>query len=169
MGKIISDKEAELIIDEYFTNGFNGTAAYQAIVKNENVNSSAVLFNRLLNRVKVQDYISKKYEHAKHLYKTTHGELLKTLYDWANSDITETIGLSPDDVKKLPKSIRKLITKYKHEKRTVEGVTTEIIELHFVSKEKAMDMISRHVGLFEKDNNQKQPPIFALYDARENK
>ena len=35
----------------------------------------------------------------------------------------------------------------------LEDVKEETIELHFVSKEKAMEMIHKHVGFYEKDNN----------------
>lgn len=73
-----------------------------------------------------------------------------------NSDITETINLTPDQVKELPLPVRKLITKYRHHKRFLKnGDLLESIELEFVSKERAVEMLSKHTGFFAKDNDQK--------------
>lgn|GEM_PF-4638657 len=37
--------------------------------------------------------------------------------------------------------------------------TIENVELQFVSKETAIDMINKHIGFYEKDNNQRKPEI----------
>ncbi len=87
--------------------------------------------------------------------------LLEELENWAYSDITETLKLSPEEIKELSLEIRRLITKYKHISRHIKDKkgkvveTIETVELWFVSKEKAMEMIHKHVGFYEKDNKQK--------------
>ena len=60
----------------------------------------------------------------------------------------------------MPEDVRKLITKYKYKKRRYkekgEWVLEETFDCEFVSKEKAIDMVARHIGFFMKDNVQAQ-------------
>ena len=68
--------------------------------------------------------------------------------------------LTADEIKQLPIAIRRLITKYKRTvTQTRAGDTIENVELQFVSKETAVDMINKHIGFYEKDNNQRKPEI----------
>jgi hypothetical protein len=65
--------------------------------------------------------------------------------------------LSASQVKELPIEIRRLVTKFKRTTRSIgESITEDVIELHFVSKEKAIELIAKHIGFFEKDNEQKK-------------
>ena len=111
---------------------------------------------------------------AKDVLKTSHESLLQELENWAYSDITETLQLTPEEVKELPIEIRRLITKYKNTSRHIRDNKGEIIEtiqtieLSFVSKEKAMEMIHKHTGFYGTHNQQKQP-MFNVYDARKKK
>ncbi|PTM05425.1 MAG: hypothetical protein DA405_03765 [Bacteroidetes bacterium] len=90
----------------------------------------------------------------------THQDVLNQLKTWAQSDITETMCLTADEIKNLPIGIRRLITKYKRTvTKTKVGDTIENVELQFVSKETAIDMINKHIGFYEKDNNQRMPEI----------
>ena len=90
---------------------------------------------------------------------TTHTDVLNQLKAWAYSDITETIELTAKEIKELPLGIRQLITKFKSTTKTWEGGKEEVIELHFVSKEKAIEMIAKHIGFFEVDNKQKESNV----------
>ena len=109
---------------------------------------ASVECNRILKIPRIQEYVKTKHKEAKLKLDTSHTRLLDELNRWANSDITETIGLTPNQVKELPIELRRLITKYKHSKRIGEGWTEEVIELTFVSKEKAMEMIHKHTGFY---------------------
>ena len=71
--------------------------------------------------------------------------------------ITETINISPTELKNLPKNVRQLITNFKHTK--FEGSAKETIELKFVSKEKASEMLAKHLGFYSNDNEQKRDSI----------
>ncbi|MBS9774595.1 MAG: terminase small subunit [Tenacibaculum sp.] len=116
--------------------------------------------NENLIKPEIQNYIQElKKKRAKEL-KITQLDVLKELYNWAFSDITQTIGLTPFEIEQLPDDVKRLITKYKKTTRRLgEEMTEETIELHFVSKEKAMEMIARHIGFYEKDNDQKKSQI----------
>ena len=88
-----------------------------------------------------------------------HTKVLQQLRNWAYSDITETIELSSKEIKELPLEIRQLITKFKRTIKTTPSGTEEVIELSFVSKEKAIEMIAKHIGFFEVDNAQKESKV----------
>ena len=144
----------KLVIDEYFVNGFNGTKAYQSIYPKAKPETAAVEFNSILRIPKIKEYEQQKHKEAQDTLKTSHEGILEELKNWAYSDITETISLNTEQVKNLPLEIKRLITKYKVTTRSIgDNVMEETIELHFVSKEKAMEMIHKHVGFYEKDNN----------------
>ena len=147
------------VIDQWFVNGFNGAKAYRSLYpKAKRADDS---FSKIQSIPEVQEYVKQKQEEAKKALRTTHEVLLEELENWAYSDITETLMLAPDQVKELPAEVRRLITKYKTTTRTYgdDPVTETTIELWFVSKEKAMEMIHKHTGFYEKDNKQKETVV----------
>lgn len=151
-----------LVVDEWFINGFNGTKAYQKFYPNASEEVAANESLRIMRIREIEAYISEKKKRAQIALQTSHEVLLAELRNWAYSDITETIMLTPEQVKELPIEIRRLITKFKNTTKTYttgDVVTKEtVVELWFVSKEKAMEMIHKHTGFYEKDNNQKAIP-----------
>ena len=159
-------KKYHRIIDEWFVNGFHGANAYKKHFPTTTKDTTATVnFNRLRHLPEVQEYIDIKHEKAAKIVQTTHEGLLKELQNWLQFDITETIALTADEIKALPIEIKRLIIKYKarlkhfYDKDGNLLNTEETIELHFVSKEKAIDMINKHVGFYEADNNQRTTTI----------
>lgn len=154
------------IIDEWFVNKFNGAAAYRAFyptIKKEE--TASVNFSRLQALPEVKAYILEKHQEAAKIVQMSHEGILKELQNWVQSDITETISLSAEQIKELPVEVRRLITKYKtrlkhfYDKDGNLLNTEETIELHFVSKERAIDMLNKHLGFYEADNRQKSNEI----------
>ena len=90
----------------------------------------------------------------------THSDVLRRLKKWYDSDITTTIGLTKEELRELDPDIRKLITKYRYKKRRYkqggEWVLEETFDCEFVSKEKALEAVMRHIGFFAKDNVEAQ-------------
>jgi phage terminase small subunit len=160
----------QLVIDEWFVNSFNGTKAYQKVYPKTKDESAQQRFSRLSRIVKVETYIKYKRDEAKKALRTTHAVLLEELENWAYSDITETLLLSPEQVKLLPPEIRRLITKFETTTRTFprgkEIVSETTVKLFFVSKEKAMEMIHKHTGFYEKDNDQKSNLVIESREER---
>lgn len=173
----------ERIIDEWFVNGFNGAEAYRKFYKTIKSNETAAAnFSRLQSLPQMEGYIHRKHEDAAKVIETTHEGILKELKQWIESDITETICLSPEEIKQLPISLKRLITKYTvrenvhYDKDGALLKETKTIELHFVSKERAFEMINKHVGFYEADNKQKAAVInydslseqilLSIWDAR---
>jgi len=90
-------------------------------------------------------------------------EILKELKNFAYSDITETITLTVEELKELPSEVRRLITQYKKTTKTLmghgndpEAIIEEAVELKFVDKMRAFEMLNKHIGFYEKDNKQKE-------------
>ena len=148
----LTDKQERFCL-EYIID-FNATRAAKSAgysVKTANVQGTQNLSN-----LSIQERLNDLKSKAIDKLDTAHTDVLKQLKTWAYSDITETINLRPDEVKELPLEIRQLITKFKETTKTWEGGSEKTIELHFVSKEKAIEMIAKHIGFFEVDNKQKK-------------
>ena len=151
----------KLVVDEYFVNGFNGTKAYKKFYPNATDETADSKFRTLVGIGRIESYLNEKQNQSQEALKTSHEALLSELERWAYSDITETILLTAAQIKELPIEFRRLVTKYRHTQRHLRDSdgkiveTIDIIELHFVSKEKAMEMIHKHTGFYEKDNTQK--------------
>lgn len=153
----------KLVVDEWFVNGFNGTKAYQKFYPKVSEDTAAVKFSELVRIGKIENYIESKHKASQKTLKTSHEALLKELENWAYSDITQTLLLTPEQVKELPEEIRRLITKFKTTTKTYQvgddPVSETVVELWFVSKERAMEMIHKHTGFYAEDNYQRNPSM----------
>ncbi len=105
----------------------------------------------------------------------TQDEVLVELKNFAFSDITETITLTVEQIKELPPEVRRLITQYKKVTRKILGgegkdsetLVEETIELKFIDKMKAFEMLNRHIGFYEKDNSQKDKIVISIEDRND--
>jgi len=156
----------KLVIDEWFINNFNGAKAAKKIYKYlKNDNSAYSTFNRIKNIPEIQEYIKYKFDEVARVLQTSHAGILMKLKVWIECDLTEAICFSKEEIQNLPTEIRLMVTghktkidKYYDSEGNLKS-TTEQINLQFFSKEKAIDMINRHIGFYEKDNLQKVPEI----------
>ena len=88
--------------------------------------------------------------------------VLKELKNWVEGDYTDLMMLTAKQIKELSPEIRRLITGFKRTTRRIPGTDEEEIqiEIKFIDKQKAMEMIAKHIGFYEKDNEQsKQAPV----------
>lgn len=175
-------KKYKKVVDEWFNNDFNGKQAYLKFYKNVKDDTASTNFNKLCQHEEIKEYIQGKHEESAKFIKMTHEGILQELKNYIESDITQTIDLSPEEIKELPVEVRRLITKYKTTSRNIynsKGDVIEVIttvELHFISKERALDMVNKHLGFYEKDNEQKnnlidydkldEKTLLALFNAR---
>jgi hypothetical protein len=157
----------ERIIDEWFITkprNFNGAQAYRKFYGNVSKDTTAeVGFSRIQALPEMKEYIKAKHEEVSKVVSMTHEGILQELKQWIELDITETIGLSIAEIKLLPIEIRRAFTKHKVKTRSCYDnkgnllSTEESIEMHFISKERAAEMINKHIGFYEADNKQKTP------------
>lgn len=127
---------------------------------------------RLLTNVDVQKFISELNKKVSDELEITHQDVLKKLAKWVDSDITQVLGLSVDEVKALPEDVRKLIKSFKYRSKTyAQGesiITEDFVECSFVDKETAQGMINKHVGFYEVDNKQKASSNITLVEIPNN-
>lgn len=153
MSKKLTDKQERFCIE--YVIDFNATQA--AIRAGYSENTAGQIGEQNLKKLEIQQRIQELKSKAVEKIEITHEKLLQELRNWAYSDITETMELSASQVKELPVEIRRLVTKFKRTTKKIgDSVTEDVIELHFVSKEKAIELIAKHIGFFEKDNEQKK-------------
>lgn len=152
----LTDKQARFC-EEYVID-FNATQA--AIRAGYSKKTAGQIGEQNINKPAIRTRLRELQQKASKHLEITHEDLLSQLKTWAESDITETLGLTIAELKELPVQVRRLITKAKRTTRKHrDGSTEEVVEIHFVSKEAALDMIAKHIGFYEKDNNQRKPEI----------
>lgn len=147
------------IIDEYFLNGFNGYKAVQS-VKSNSVIAAKAMFNQIIKNEDIQSYIHEKRILLKRQSEIKNENILKELMNWSYVDISDFIGLTKEEIKSLPSDVKRCIQSFKVIKRTYKdraGIERidEVIEVKLIDKTKALEMINKHVGFYEKDNSQK--------------
>ena len=111
-----------------------------------------------------KDYIQNKRLSLRRKTEVENENILRELLNWAYVDISDFIGLTKDEIKALPPEVKRCIQSFKTTKRTYKDRggqerTDEIIEIKLIDKTKAMEMINKHVGFYEKNNQQKTPKI----------
>lgn len=157
----LTDKQ-EMFCQEYLKD-LNGTQA--AIRAGYSEKTAEFQASRLLSNDKVKSRITQLKDKRVQRVEIDADYLLKTLKTWLESDITDTLCLSAKELKELPKSVRQLITKAEITTTRVEdsdngdGIIKEVIKLQFVNKERAADMIAKHIGFYEKDNEQSKDKL----------
>lgn len=153
------------IIDEYYNNGFNKVKAVRAFKGQDYNNSSALsLFHRAYEHPTAISYVKKKQSDLKKKSAIRNENILRELINWAYVDITDFITLSAEDIKELPPDVRRCIQSFKYNKRSYVNraghhVTDEQIVVKLIDKTKAIEMINKHIGFYQVDNEQKQAKV----------
>jgi phage terminase small subunit len=152
------------ILDEYFANGYNGTKAVLKIKPHLNYNSARREASQILKNPANKDYIAKKRYDLSIEANTTINRLVKNLGLIANATITDYVGLSEAEIKELPYEISyplKKVTKRKKVYLGKNGSTEEETTISYELKDgiKAIDMLGKHLGIYEVHNQQKQKTI----------
>jgi hypothetical protein len=160
----LSDKH-RFVIDEYFNNGYNKHKAVLAIYQEINNPSTAGhTFNAIIKSKPGKAYLENRRNSFAHKALITTEQVLTEFIQWGFADATDFIGLSPDDIKKLPPSTRRAIQSYKETERTETDrqgnkVTTKTIDIKLVNKADAMKETAKIIGAYELDNKQKSKGI----------
>jgi phage terminase small subunit len=149
----------QAIIDEYYSNGFNGSKAVRTVSGKESINSKQV-FNNIFKDPANLPYINSKKQSLSRKADIKNLQIVKELINFAYVDATEFINLSPEQVKNLPTDIKRSIQSFEHKKHTYTdrndtAHTEEIIKIKLVDKLKAIEMINKHIGFYQADNKQK--------------
>lgn len=161
----LTDKQ-EMFCQEYIARAdLNATQA--AINAGYSKNTAQIIGSENLSKPLIKARIAELQESRLKRIGLTQDEVLLELKNFAYSDITETINLTTDQIKELPEEVRRLITSYKKVSRRYgkdDEFEEESVELRFIDKMKAFEMLNRHIGFYEKDNEQGNKIIIGEQD-----
>lgn len=148
------------IVEEYLNNGHNKVQAYLKCYPEAAYSTAANGFKRIVNLPEVAAYIQARHNEIKEAGEIKTLDILLKLKTWLNSDPSQYIGLTPQQVKELPPEIRQCIQSIHHKKKSYtdrQGVpiVEEEIKVTLVDKVKTMDMLNKHIGFYSEDNKQK--------------
>ena len=146
----------QLLFAQEYLKDHNGTQA--AIRCGYAENSANVHSSRLLTNVNIKQYIAEHQAKSSARVSETVKSILDELLNYVNSDITKTVGLTPQQVKDLPIELRRMVASYKH----IKTGKMEIIELKFYDKMKALEMVNKHIG-FLRLTTSKRPQLLQSY------
>ena len=135
----------DLFVKEYLKD-LNGTQAYiRAGYKVKDENSAAVMANRLLRNVKIQEKIQAEMKEREKRTEITQDRVLNEIANLAFTDRTGIVNLNNNRV--IIKNFDELSSE---QKACISGVkeTKHGIEVTFYNKEKALEMLGRHLGMF---------------------
>ena len=135
----------DLFVKEYLKD-LNGTQAYiRAGYKVKDENSAAVMANRLLRNVKIQEKIQSAMKKREKRTEITQDRVLKEIANLAFTDRTGIVNLKNNSL--IIKNFDELSPE---QKACISGVkeTKFGIEVTFYNKEKALEMLGRHLGMF---------------------
>jgi len=162
--KGLSDKH-RAILDVYYENGYNKSRAVMEVVEGIKYQSQAnAMFNAIMKKPECKKYLESKRVRLKAKCDISNEQVLRELMSWAYADATDFISLSEEQIKELPSNVRRCIQSFKTTERTEvdrkgNAVTTKTIDLKLINKAEAMKEISKHIGFYEADNDQKRPVI----------
>lgn len=157
------------IIDEYFANGYNGTKAVMTVKPHISYSYARFESSRIMSDTANKEYIARKRYELSINANVTINDLVNELKGFAFADITQFMGLSEDDVKALEPQQRRHIKKITTNEKVFQdkngNTTTDISTTYELNdKIKAIDMLGKHLGIYEVHNQQKQK-VINLNDA----
>jgi hypothetical protein len=163
---------AQLTIDTYFSNGFNGTQAVKQHRPELNYMAAANVWQNILRSKNNKAYIEEKRNRLKASTDIQNENILRELINWAYVDATEFINLTAEEIKELPSDIKRCIQSFRHKKKTYHTkndgeITEELIEVKLIDKHKAIESINKHLGFYAEDNQQKGNRINVLQVLQE--
>lgn len=163
----IKDDLGKLIIDEYHSNGFNQTKAVQTYCPNISDSNARTYYRALVKDSENKIYISDKLTALRASTQIKAIHVLRELINFSFSDITDYMDLSVADLKELPGDLRRSIQTFENKTTRYlprgaqkgEEVTETNVKIKLFDKIKSLEMIAKHIGLYEKDNKQRAVKI----------
>lgn len=182
-------KKYKLIIDEWFINNFNGKQAYLKFYPKVKPDTATTNFSKISVIPEIAEYIQLKFQKAAETGQMTHDDIVKELESFAMLDITNILTYGSvaktgfrtvPDPKHKPKkgqkqkTIEEEYTYFEKEitikdfedltpvqRRAIKSVKYGKfgIEVEFFDKARAFEMLNKHKGFYQVDNEQKAATI----------
>ena len=162
--KKLTPKE-EAFCQEYLVT-LNGTQS--AIKVGYAKNSARVTASKMLTKANIQARLVTLTEKRNERTQIKQDDVLTLLRDIATADVTETMELTFEQIKQLPKPLRLCIASHKKTvTKELSGAEKVTYEIKFIDKMRAIDMINKHIGLYKEDNTQKGVNIVVKRPTKE--
>lgn len=148
-----------LMIDEYFINGYDSTLAYLKYNPDVTEATARKQMTKLMRAEVAQPYLDSRRQRIKALTEIDEHFIINKLKAAANVDPTQLVGLSDEELKSLPLHVRQAIQSIdiKEVTRTTRNgeTTTRTIKINTSDKMKALNMLAKHVNLYNANNKSK--------------
>lgn len=162
-----------LVVDEWFINGFNGTKAYQKYYPNAKYSSCDATFRQILEIPRIQEYKNNLQKELAENNKISIQECVEILAKMVRFDIADLFNEngSLKSIHDIPKDTRLAILEMNSieefagfgEKRELIGYNKKV---KTEPRRATLIELLKHLGGYEKDNNQKKAPEFVVFDGR---
>lgn len=149
----LTEKDRQFV-REYLVD-LNGTQAYLRMYPSASYESARVSASRMLANVNIREAIFKAMKERESRTNITSDRVLREIARLAFTDARAVFDANGNmlPVKDWPDEVAAAVSSIKF-KRNSES-EAEMVEIRFWDKGKALEMAGRHLGIFEKDNNQK--------------
>ena len=149
----------QLIFCKEYLVSMNATAS--CIKAGYSKKTADVQGSRMLANVKIKEYINKLQTKRADRLDITADAVLKEIANIAFFDIRNIFdGNTLKEIDTLEDKTAKAISSIKSRvEKSVDGTFSEIVEIKSNDKLKALDMLSKHLGLYEIDNEQGKTEI----------
>lgn len=165
-----ADRRALEFVARYLVN-LNATEAYKAVFETEKKklddHSARTGASRLLQRDDIKQYVQEAIKERNAAFQVDAYYVVQRLHAIVETDYTEAVQyLTQDEINQIPTSVRKLIqsidiekTKTDYDGEYSKSVETQRYKVTFMSKDKALESLAKHTGVFIKDNIQLQKDV----------
>lgn len=146
MSLVALTEKQKRFADEYLID-LNATRAYKVAYPNVKKDTvAATNGGRLLRNAEIKEYIEKRIKERERRTEITQDMVLKELAAIAFTDITEIVNTDGEEV-----YIKPTATLSDMKKKAISSIkqTKDGIEIKFHDKEKALEMLGRHLGMFK--------------------
>lgn len=172
--KELSEKH-KYILEEWSANGYNKTKAVQTVCPDVGNSSAAVhVFNAIASKPEGKKYINSIQARLRQSNHISKEQVLAEFINLAFADITEFQGLTTEEVKALPPNIRRQLESSKITERTETDragntIVTRVYDYKLKKNNEPLKEVSKIIGAYEIDNNQKKGLIDASKATDETK
>lgn len=146
MSLVALTEKQKRFVDEYLID-LNATRAYKVAYPNVKKDTvAATNGGRLLRNAEIKEYIEKRIKERERRTEITQDMVLKELAAIAFIDVTEIVNTDGEEV-----YIKPTATLSDVKKKAISSIkqTKDGIEIKFHDKEKALEMLGRHLGMFK--------------------
>lgn len=182
-------KKYKLVIDEWFLNNFNGKQAYLKFYPKVKGDTATTNFSKISIIPEIALYIQEKFKKAEEVGEMTHKDIVRELESFAMLDVTEITTYTsvarkgvrfvkdPNHIPKKDEKQREIEEEYTYfenafvirdfndltpvQRRSIKSVKEGKfgLEIEFFDKARAFEMLNKHKGFYQVDNEQKSATI----------